>query len=334
MKLLWAMELDEHINGFQLRGNSKMKNILLTGINGFVGTNLYDHLKFKNEITGLDLPPNLSRKKCTMYTWDEFSMFPELDVIIHLAGMAHDTKGNANESQYFDVNVGLTQKIFEYFLSSSAQKFIFFSSVKAIADSVEGGFLTERATPKPKTSYGKSKLAAEKYLLSQPLPVNKKLYILRPAMIHGTGNKGNLNLLYSIVQKGIPYPLGLFDNRRSFTSIGNLNFIIEQLIYREVKSGIYNICDDVPLSTVKIVEMIYDALGKKRKILNIPKSFVYRIANIGDLLGLPLNSERLKKMTESYIVSNSEIKEALKVQELPVLAKDGMMLTINSFVLK
>ena len=50
----------------------------------------------------------------------------------------------------------------------------------------------------------------------------KKVYILRPCMIHGPGNKGNLNLLYGVVSKGMPWPLGAFENRRSFTSIGNL----------------------------------------------------------------------------------------------------------------
>jgi nucleoside-diphosphate-sugar epimerase len=87
------------------------------------------------------------------------------------------------------------------------------------------GVLTEEVEPKPLTHYGKSKLMAEEYILSQPLSVGKSYYILRPCMIHGPGNKGNLNLLYQIVQKGIPYPLAAFENKRSFLSIENLCFI-------------------------------------------------------------------------------------------------------------
>ncbi len=85
-------------------------------------------------------------------------------------------------------------------MQSKAKKFIFFSTVKAVADSVEG-ILNEETTPNPKTAYGKSKLAAEQYINRQPIPDDKLVYILRPCMIHGPGNKGNLNLLYSIVKK-------------------------------------------------------------------------------------------------------------------------------------
>jgi len=307
------------------------KSILITGINGFVGTNLYHSMNSKIKIHGIDITTDNIKQNCTIYTWSDFSTLPKVDAIIHLAGLAHDTSNTTDLSKYNEINVGLTKRIFDYFLKSSARKFIFFSSVKAVADSVEGSILTELTKPNPKTPYGKSKLAAENYILSHCLPYNKKVYILRPAMIHGFGNKGNLNLLFSMVQRGIPYPLGRYDNSRSFTSIKNLLFIVEQFISREIKSGIYNICDDEPLSTVKIVEMIYDVLGTKPKILNLPKSLVQTLAAAGDFLRLPLNSERLKKMTESYIVSNSEVKKTLMIKALPILARDGMRLTINSF---
>ena len=306
--------------------------LLLTGISGFVGSNMTEFLLSQGHLVyGLDIVKSSNPGVENTYGWDRMEIIPHIDTIIHLAGMAHDTKGEANESKYFEINVGLTKKIFNHYLNSSANKFIFFSSVKAVADSVEGEMLTELMEPNPKTPYGKSKLAAEKFILSHKLPPNKKIYIFRPAMIHGPGNKGNLNLLFSMVQRGIPYPLGKYDNRRSFTSVENLLFIVEQLISGEIKSGTYNICDDEPLSTVNIVEMIYDALGKKQEILDIPKSFVQKLAGTGDFLRLPLNSERLKKMTESYIVSNSQIKKVLMIKTLPVLAQDGMRSTINSF---
>ena len=68
----------------------------------------------------------------------------------------------------------------------------------------------------------------------------KKVYILRPCMIHGPGNKGNLNLLYGVVSKGMPWPLGAFENRRSFTSIGNLQEVIKGLLTKDALSGIYH----------------------------------------------------------------------------------------------
>ena len=130
-----------------------------------------------------------------------FICYNDLNAIIHLAGKAHDTKKATDEKVYFDVNLGLTKQIFDFFLQSSAEKFVFFSSVKAVADKVNGSQLKEDIVPDPQSPYGKSKLAAENYILSQKLPINKRVYIIRPCMIHGPGNKGNLNLLYNIVQK-------------------------------------------------------------------------------------------------------------------------------------
>ena len=75
-------------------------------------------------------------------------------------------------------------------------------------------------------------------------------------MIHGPGNKGNLNLLYGVVKKGIPWPLGSFENKRTFTSIDNLCYIINGLLTKEVESGIYNINDDEAVSTNELIEII------------------------------------------------------------------------------
>ena len=89
-------------------------------------------------------------------------------------------------------------------------------------------------------------------------------------MIHGPGNKGNLNLLYNLVSKGFPWPLGDFENKRSFCSIENLCFIIRELIERDdIPSGIYNIADDVPLSTNEVVRLIAESKGKEARIFNL-----------------------------------------------------------------
>ena len=307
-------------------------NLLITGINGFVGTNLYNNLKDSFNIYGIDVCEDQSKHNCTFYSWDDFDSIPSADVIIHLAGKAHDTSNTADESQYFEINVGLTKNIFEHFLNSSARKFIFFSSVKAVADDVTQNSLIEDVAPNPATPYGKSKLEAENYLLSRTLPPNKQIYIFRPAMIHGPGNKGNLNLLYSFVENSIPYPLGAFKNFRSYASIDNLLYIITRVIEEEIQPGTYNICDDDPLSTTEVVSIIYDTLEKKRRILSIPKQIIQAIAHVGDYLHIPINSERLKKMTESYVISNVKIKNALGIKTLPVSAHSGMVVTIKSFL--
>ena len=150
-------------------------------------------------------------------------------------------------------------------------------------------------------------------------------------MIHGPGNKGNLNLLYKIVSKGLPWPLGSFENKRSFCSVDNLCFVIKELIENDhIPSGIYNLADDYPISTNELIKLISENQFKKTLIWNTPKFLIITLSKLGDLLKLPLNSERLKKLTETYIVSNKKIKEAIK-KDLPVTARDGLMKTLNSF---
>lgn len=299
--------------------------IQISGAGGFVGRSLFAYLSNdKNKLVKAIGREDL----CNV----DHLNFIDSSAVIHLAGKAHDTKNTSSEQEYFDINVGLTQKIFQHFLKSSASKFIFFSSVKAVADSVIGEFLSEESIPNPQTPYGKSKLEAEMYIMKQPLPPGKKVYILRPCMIHGPGNKGNLNLLYKLSQKGLPWPLGAFKNRRSFTSIQNLLFVIQELIVSDIEPGTYQVADDETLSTNELIHLMADSLNKKTHIWNISPNFIKLIAKTGDKLKLPLNTERLKKLTESYVVSNQKLKKALGIEKMPYTATEGMKKTFASFL--
>jgi len=304
-------------------------NVLITGIHGFVGSNLVFAFKNQHVIYGLDITTSKKKWVLATYSWDNLDALPSVDLIVHLAGKAHDTKKQTNAHTYFDINTGLTQQIFDWFLKSTATKFIFFSSVKAAADTVDG-ILTENVVPNPKGPYGESKIAAENYIRNY-LPSGKQVYILRPCMIHGPGNKGNLNLLYKMVQKGIPWPLGNFKNQRSFCSIDNVTFFIQQLIEKNIPSGIYNLADDQPLTTNQLVTLMSESLNRKPRIWDINQNLINQLAKTGDLLHLPLNTERLKKLTESYLVSNQKLKNALGIEKLPINAIGGMKKTLNSF---
>jgi len=304
--------------------------ILITGIHGFVGNNLVDSLKNKHTIYGLDILSPLKKGVVKTFMWNELEVIPSVDAVIHLAGKAHDTNNQIDAQVYFDINTGLTQRIFEWFLTTNATKFVFFSSVKVAADRLEGKILTEEIIPLPKGPYGESKMAAEKYI-KQHKTADKFVYILRPCMIHGSGNKGNLNLLYKMVSKGMPWPLGSFENKRSFTSIENLQYIIKQLVEKEIEPGIYNIADDEPLSTNTLIRMIGESQGKKARIWRINSRLITFAAKIGDKFSLPLNSDRLEKLTESYVVSNHKLKKALGIENMPVSSTLGMQKTLSSF---
>lgn len=322
-------------------------NILITGIHGFVGSNLVVALKEHHILYGLDIVAPEKEGVVKTFAWEDiestsFPMqrLPQFDAIIHLAGKAHDTKNRSVAQAYFDINTGLTRKIFDFFLESTARKFIFFSSVKAAADSVVGDVLREDVIPTPIGPYGESKIAAENYILDKLKNKNEKLklhddrkqvYIFRPCMIHGPGNKGNLNLLYNVVKKGIPWPLGDFENKRSFTSIDNLCYVVEGLLTKNVASGIYHMGDDEALSTNELIALMCEAMGKEPHIWKMNRKMMEGCAGLGTLLHLPLNTERLRKLTENYVVSNEKIKAALGIEQMPVRAADGIMKTIKSF---
>ena len=162
------------------------------------------------------------------------------------------------------------------------------------------------------------------------LPEGKNVYILRPCMIHGSGNKGNLNLLYAFAKKGLPFPLAAFDNQRSFLSVDNLCFVIARLLEKSIPSGIYQVADGQPFSTNDLIRLMAQSLNTKPHLWKIPEKLIVAAAKVGDKLHLPLNSERLQKLTESYLVSNKKIKGALE-EELPVSAEDGLVKTFASF---
>lgn len=297
-----------------------MKKVLITGISGFVGKNIEAYLNKDYTIEGL------GRNSTNNYTNFQIG---ECCCVLHLAGKAHDLKNVAMPSEYYQANTELTKTIFDAFLSSDAEKFIFFSSVKAVKDTMIG-VLKEEDESTPETDYGKSKQLAEQYILEH-LPQNKKVYILRPCMIHGEYNKGNLNLLYHLIKNNIPYPLGAFENQRSFLGIKNLCFIIKELIDRnDIPSGVYHLADNETISTKDLVLLIGKTINKKVQVFNIPKNIMKNIALVGDVVRLPFNTEKLTKMTENYVVSNKKIKQVLGV-ELPLSCTEGLTETIKYF---
>ena len=322
--------------------------ILITGAYGFVGTNLCKYLSEKgHECDALDIPA--ARREgvpyAHFYTWEAIDPAVQpstshldlsvYDAVVHLAGKAHDLKKVSSEQSYFDINVGLTERIFSAFRkevekAGGQRTFIYFSSSKASADG---------------NAYGRSKLAAEEYLKKANTPLSTStsslhLCILRPAMIHGPGNKGNLNLLWGIARRGLPWPLAAFENKRSFTSIGNICAAVEALCEDKVEKvggggqqncSTFFVADDEMLSTNRLIELIAEVCGKKAKLWRIPKGLMRFAAKIGDILHLPLNTERIEKLTEDSFVDNSKLKTALGWPQMPIRAEEGMRDTLCYF---
>ncbi|TKS56978.1 NAD-dependent epimerase/dehydratase family protein [Mesohalobacter halotolerans] len=298
-------------------------NILITGSTGFVGKNLTNRLdpsKYKFSILNLrdEQWPNQIQQNTN-------------DAYIHLAGIAHDLSNKNDDNIYYEVNFELTKDIYNCFLKDEkAKTFIFFSSIKALADQPEQ-ILTEGLPPQPKTVYGKSKLLAENYILDN-LPSNKTVIILRPCMIHGPENKGNLNLLLKAVSYHIPWIFGRFENKRSYCSIDNLCFVVDRILNTpSMKSGLYHIADDTSISTNKLISIIANALGKRSIQLNVPKLILLTLTKFGDRLKLPINSQVLNKITGTYEVSNLKIKQELGIKKLPLSTEEGLRKTVQHY---
>lgn len=296
--------------------------ISILGASGFIGQNLIKNLNTVYKVSEISL-----RRE----NWEKSLEDP--DVFINLVGKAHDHKRVAKDEDYTFANVTLVKQIFEIFNKSDAKLFIHFSSIAALEEFESIKALTEDDDASPFSIYGKTKREAEEWLLSQKLLEGKKMIIIRPPMVHGIGDKGNLGILYKLISKGIPYPLSSFDNERSFISIDNFSFFVKEIINKSdnLKTGIYHIADDEPISTMQIIEIIKKV--KKKNVLNlfVPKVLIRMLAKLGDVVPFPLNSKRLKKMTSNLTVSNHKIKSALGIDKLPLTAEQGLEKTIKSF---
>lgn len=314
--------------------DAAMERLVITGDSGFVGQNLTRYLRGQYQLAGIGrgghTPKTSTDDTCH---WNDISanFLNGASAVIHLAGKAHDVRGTSEVDEYFAVNTALTSRLFDLFLQSTARDFFFLSSVKAIADEV-AGVLDETSPPAPQTPYGRSKLAAEQYIAGRELPQGKRVFILRPCMVHGPGNRGNLNLLYRFVKSGIPYPLAALENKRSFLSIDNLSFVISSLLqHPQISGGAYQLSDDDVLSTNEVIQLIAETLHRKPRLWKLPAGLLTVAARAGDMLRLPLNTGRLQKLTENYVVDNQKIKQALQVAKLPVDAREGLVKTIKSF---
>jgi nucleoside-diphosphate-sugar epimerase len=309
-----------------------MKRILITGVTGFVGTNLVkclsanaDYVLFGHSRDVVNANKQFSDSGITIIEKYSNQVINDLniDTVIHLAGIAHDLSNQYKSNDYYQVNYEGTKLIFDDFVKSKANKFFFLSSIKATVD-ISSQVINEQVKPVPVTDYGKSKLKAEQHILSVQLPENKRAYIFRPCMIHGIGNKGNLNLLYRFAKSGLPYPFGSFKNQRSFLSMDNLNFIVEKFLRQNIPSGIYNLADDGFISTSELFILISSELGKTARVWRIPNDLI-RISF--SLLG---RRAMLNKLTEDMKVSNQKLLQCIG-QPLPITMQEGLKKTIRSF---
>lgn len=296
------------------------KTILITGASGFIGTHWLEYCKknvLEYEFVFFQRTEKQASSSNTVGLENLATALLEKNVyaIIHLAGLAHDTKNVSQPEDYVAANTQLTQRLWDIYLTSPTSKFIFVSTIKSI-QSVSSIVEDEHFSEKVNTPYALSKRAAEEYLEKTVLPEGKSFYILRPVLVYGNEPKGNLGTLKKWAARGFPYPLAAFDNQRSYLHVDNLAFIIQKILESNIQSGAYNCSDRTPVSTTQWFKAFSRQTNQTPKLWYIPRSWWKALAKMGDTFSLPFNSEILQKMTSDLVVRNHKIVSALG-QELP-----------------
>lgn len=281
-----------------------MKKLLITGSNGFIGSYFINKYKNKYDI-----------KTFSFLKDDINSLDYSVDVVFHLSALVHQMDGASTE-EYEKVNVIQTLELAKKAKESSVKHFIFMSTVKVYGEETNIAY-TENSLCKPEDEYGKSKLKAEQELLKLE-DKNFKISIIRTPIVYGYGVKANIKSLVNLVNKVALLPFGSINNKRSMVYIGNLCYLVDEVITQN-QSGIFLASDDEPLSTSKLIQLIAKNLNKKVYLIKIPF--------FESLLKL-LKPSFHKRLYGSLEVDNSITKQKLNLKNT-VSTEDGIKYMIK-----
>ncbi len=282
-----------------------MKQLLITGSNGFIGNYFTTNYKNKYKINTFSFLNN---------------NFEALDLsdtvtIIHLSALVHQM-GGADTEEYERVNVMQTLNLAHKAKESGVKHFVFMSSIKVYGEETNVAY--SEVTPcKPNDEYGKSKLKAENELLKLESDTFK-VSIIRTPIVYGYGVKANIKNLITLVQKIPILPFGNIQNKRSMIYVGNLCHLIDTIIEKK-QSGIFLAADDKPISTTKLIDLIAQELDKKVYLLNIP---------LFPWLLKKLKPSFYKRLYESLEVDNAKTREILNLKN-PYSVEEGIRYMIR-----
>jgi nucleoside-diphosphate-sugar epimerase len=284
-----------------------MKSLLFTGSSGFLGLNTLPDLKKTY------LVDTLSTSGITNYKVNLAEQIPFLDkkydIILHAAGKAHSIPQSERDVQeFYAVNYQGTKNLCKGLEQSELpQSFIFISSV-AVYGCEAGELITEDCPLNAKMPYGKSKIQAENYLLEWCYKKRINLIILRPSLLAGKNPPGNLGAMVKGISQGRYFSIAGGKAKKSVAMVDDINRLIP---YCEEKSGIFNLCDSYN-PTFKELEAIIAKQLHKPVPLNIPMWSAKWLAKIGDSFNsFPIDTQRLKKITQSLTFSNEKIQKVL-----------------------
>lgn len=290
--------------------------LLFTGASGFLGKNVKPLLENTYQVKTMGLTENDDFK--TDLSKEIPKLTENFDIVFHAAGKAHGIPNSpAEEKVFFDVNYQGTVNLCKALEESTLPKAFIFVSTVAVYGVEFGDNISEDHPLKGDTPYALSKIQAEQYLTEWCAKNNVKLGIIRPSLIAGPNAPGNLGAMVNGIKTGKYLSIGGGTARKSVLMVQDIATLIPLLVE---KGGVYNVCDDIQPSFKELEIIISKQLNKK-----LPKAIPFFVAKVmafvGDLLGskAPINSLKLKKITESLTFSNEKAKKQLGWQPLNVL---------------
>ena len=302
-----------------LPNNSRM---LVTGSNGFIGSLLCRQLqqhgcyvrtlnRFPYALSNDNRIMDLAVDHCPA------GLFDDIDTVFHLAGKAHALAENhQDEAEYRKINTEGTRKLLEAAQQAGVKRFVFFSSVKAVGDSPQQPMDETQDIPTG-TPYGRSKYEAEQLVLHGgyvPHPV-----VIRPCMVYGNTDKGNLPKMIKAIRQGLFPPLPELHNRRSMVHVEDVVRAALLTAEKPASAGqIYIVSDEQNYSTRQLYDLIRSALGKPPVQWTIPSAIINNLAKTGDAIGwlsgrrFIFDSDALQKLTGSACYSSAKIAQELE----------------------
>lgn len=313
-----------------------MNNVLVTGGSGFIGGHLVSKLPQQRRAINLavrhnflntkNLPVKVTQVGEIDQTTDWGTALNGVDVVIHLAARAHQLNDQATnpEAEFQRINCEGTKNLAKQAIAAGVKHFIFISSIGAMATLSEQ-ILTEQTVCNPDSPYGRSKLKAEEALIELCKGSPMTWTILRPTLVYGPGNPGNMERLLKLVNKGLPLPFGAFKNQRSLLYVDNfVDAIITCIDHPNAKNQIFILSDGEDLSTPDLIRRIAKSLGKPANLLPISSNL---LKLVGQITG---KSDAIARLLGSLQVDSSKIRQMLDWTP-PYTVDQGLQATADWF---
>lgn len=299
-------------------GARGLERVLITGANGFIGRVLCTHLAAQGvTVTAvtrntLTLPGAARIHAVGDFTAarDWQALLADNDAVVHLAALTHDGTRGASNAHFRAINVDVSVRVAEAALACGIKHFVYLSSIKvngesSIRDDERIHIYTGSDPAMPEDDYGRSKLAAEQALRALWSSANGALTILRPPLVYGPGQKGNLLRLMNLVARGVPLPCAAINNRRSLVYVDNLVAAISCALAVSVPGVRCFTLADAEVSTAQLVRALARGLGVRPHLFAVPA------VGLRWLTSWPFIGSSVRRLTDSLVVDASAIRAEL-----------------------